>query len=226
MIASGDSDRSENHVAAELDRPNLKKERARQTRDRLYRAADRLFTARGVDGVSIDDVVAEAGVSKGTFYVHFPSKDALVAALVSDRVEAVDAEYHAFLAAWPDDQSSRELILALVDRIFEVVEERIGLARSRVLYRAQLAGGSGTDAVTDHGRQLYRVIGDALERGVSRGEFTTVRPVPELTPHIVLALRGLAIEWCIRSPDHNLRVNARAHLELLLDGLLVSHRRD
>lgn len=213
-------------MQSEPERPNLNKERARQTRNRLYRAADRLFTARGVDEVSIDDVVAEAGVSKGTFYVHFPSKDALVAALVSDRVQAVDSDYQAFLAAWPDDRPSRELILALVDRIFQIVEERIGLARSRVLYRAQLAGNSATDAVTDHGRQLYQVIGDALERGVARGEFATVRPVPELTPHLVLALRGLAIEWCIRSPGHDLRANARAHLELLLDGLLVDVARD
>jgi AcrR family transcriptional regulator len=40
--------------------------------------ARRLFFARGYDRVSIDDVIAEAGLSKGAFYHHFVSKNELL----------------------------------------------------------------------------------------------------------------------------------------------------
>jgi AcrR family transcriptional regulator len=48
-----------------------------QTREALRRAALRLFAAAPVEGVSIDAIVAEAGVAKGSFYNHFADRQAL-----------------------------------------------------------------------------------------------------------------------------------------------------
>ncbi len=45
------------------------------TREHLYAQAMRLFAARDYQAVSIEDIVREAGVARGTFYVHFPRKD-------------------------------------------------------------------------------------------------------------------------------------------------------
>ncbi|HVI32678.1 helix-turn-helix domain-containing protein [Phenylobacterium sp.] len=62
-----------------------------RTRAALLRAGHALFAERSVDGVSIDDIVACADVAKGSFYNHFPDKDALareVAAEVRGAVEA------------------------------------------------------------------------------------------------------------------------------------------
>lgn len=50
-----------------------------QLRDRIGQAALRLFRAHGFDSVSVDQIVAAAGVSKGTFFNFFPTKfDALI----------------------------------------------------------------------------------------------------------------------------------------------------
>jgi AcrR family transcriptional regulator len=53
-----------------------------------------LFLQRGYDNVSLNDVIADAGVSKGAFYHWFPSKDALIAAFAQrsahDGVAAVE----------------------------------------------------------------------------------------------------------------------------------------
>lgn len=51
-----------------------------QARDAVLTAASSLFTSRGIRAVSADRIMAEAGVSKVTFYRHFPSKDDLVVA--------------------------------------------------------------------------------------------------------------------------------------------------
>jgi AcrR family transcriptional regulator len=50
-------------------------------RDELMDAAEGLFVKNGVAATSIDDIVVLADVAKGTFYLHFASKDRLLAAL-------------------------------------------------------------------------------------------------------------------------------------------------
>ncbi len=54
-------------------------DRKRRSRERILAAAHRLFTARGYDAVSIDEVMAEAGLTRGAFYAHFENKAALYA---------------------------------------------------------------------------------------------------------------------------------------------------
>jgi AcrR family transcriptional regulator len=56
---------------------NKNVERGQATRAHLVDVATRLFAERGYDGTSIEAVLAEAGVSRGSLYHHFPGKDAL-----------------------------------------------------------------------------------------------------------------------------------------------------
>lgn len=70
--------------------------RSEATRGALVRAARRLFGERGFGGAPLDEVVREAGVTKGALYHHFPSKEALFLAVFEDveesLVERVKAE--------------------------------------------------------------------------------------------------------------------------------------
>jgi len=50
----------------------------RDTHDRLQREALRLFTERGFDDVTVDEIAAAAGVSHMTFFRHFPTKESVV----------------------------------------------------------------------------------------------------------------------------------------------------
>src|ERR1700722_16606158 len=54
-------------------------ERKAETRQRILDAAGALFRAHGIDGVGVDAVMHEAGLTHGGFYLHFASKEALVA---------------------------------------------------------------------------------------------------------------------------------------------------
>jgi TetR/AcrR family transcriptional repressor of nem operon len=55
------------------------RETAAQRREEVVQAASRLFRERGVQGVSVPDLMGEAGLTHGGFYRHFESKDALEA---------------------------------------------------------------------------------------------------------------------------------------------------
>lgn len=59
------------------------------SRDVLVDAALRCFSAAGVAGTSIDDIVREAGVAKGTFYLYFASRDEIVTAVAERLVDGI-----------------------------------------------------------------------------------------------------------------------------------------
>jgi AcrR family transcriptional regulator len=75
--------------------------------DRILQAADRLFYRKGIRAVGVDAVAAEAGISKRSLYDTFPSKDALVAAYLRQRMLPL-----------PDsDQPPAQQVLALFDQL-------------------------------------------------------------------------------------------------------------
>lgn len=77
-----------------------------RTRAALLRAGQELFALRSVDGVSIDDIVGAADVAKGSFYNHFPDKDALARALADEARRQVE-DLASSLGAGVDDPAER-----------------------------------------------------------------------------------------------------------------------
>lgn len=61
------------------DQPGGRADRRSATHRRIVDAAGQLFRAHGIDGVGVDAVMKEAGLTHGGFYAHFPSKEALAA---------------------------------------------------------------------------------------------------------------------------------------------------
>ena len=58
------------------------------TRAQIIRAAARQFAVNAYSSVSLDDIVAAAGVTKGALYFHFPSKRALAEAIIEERAQS------------------------------------------------------------------------------------------------------------------------------------------
>jgi AcrR family transcriptional regulator len=71
-------------------RAEIGREKRARTRAQLVAAASSLFARRAVESVTVDDVVKEAGVAKGTFYVHFADLQALAVAVAQDLVRSFD----------------------------------------------------------------------------------------------------------------------------------------
>jgi AcrR family transcriptional regulator len=67
-----------------MDRPNKNVARGEATRSQLIAIASRMFADRGYEDTSIEAVLKEAGVSRGSLYHHFASKEALFEAVAKD----------------------------------------------------------------------------------------------------------------------------------------------
>ena len=65
----------------------ISKQQAAQNREAIITAAQKLFREKGVDAVGLNDLMDAAGFTRGGFYNHFKSKDALVAAVIDKAME-------------------------------------------------------------------------------------------------------------------------------------------
>lgn len=88
---------------------------ARRNYERLLAAASALFTERGSDDVSLEEIARAAGVGIGTLYRHFPTRPALLEAVYRDQVEALGVLAGKLLAAESPTAALTDWMRALVD---------------------------------------------------------------------------------------------------------------
>jgi TetR/AcrR family transcriptional repressor of nem operon len=85
--------------------PRVSKAQSEANHHAIEAAASRLFRERGLHGVTVADVMAEAGLTHGGFYAHYPSKDALAATACESAFAAAAAKWQRRIdaAATPSD---------------------------------------------------------------------------------------------------------------------------
>jgi AcrR family transcriptional regulator len=203
----------------DIGKINKKKEMGMETKRKIYEAANYLFSKQGIEKVSVDSIVERAEVAKGSFYVHFKSKDALIASFLSDYVKNMDFNYRAYLDSIPKDRIASEVLLGLVDKIVDIIANQIGYDLMRLLYEVNISKTIDTAALLDYNRDLYKVLSLVIDQGIQQGEFKTNISKETLARHYVMALRGLTYEWCIRYPNFDFRSESRQHFEILIEGL-------
>lgn len=196
-----------------------KTNKGERTQQKLKDIATQLFEEDSFDKVSVDDIVKAAGVSKGTFYIYYDSKDTLIADILVDYVKNIDTDYKNHLDKIPPDTPADEMILSLVANISEVLVEKIGHSNMSSIYRLQLDKRIDTDSVKGYNRSLYQMFRDIIALGLNQGIFQTKIPLQNITHHFVMAIRGISYEWCIRYPDFDLKEQALTHFQMLLRGL-------
>lgn len=199
---------------------NKRKIQAAETKKRLYDNAKRLFLEYGVDNVSVDSIAKAAGVAKGSFYVHFESKDTLASILLTDYVNDVDSEYKIFLDSKFNKETASNLLILMAEKIAEVIEDKIGYEKMRILYKSHISNTNYTGYSMSYNRKLYKMFSYILEKGIDQEEFRTDISVDTLANHLILAMRGITFEWSIRYPDFNLKEQYLTHYKILLNGII------
>jgi AcrR family transcriptional regulator len=84
-------------------KPLYRKRKADAIRQRIVDAARAHFFSHGFRSVTMDDLAAEMGTSKKTLYAHFPSKIALLEAVLADKFAGVEAKLTEISSAYPHD---------------------------------------------------------------------------------------------------------------------------
>jgi AcrR family transcriptional regulator len=200
--------------------PKLKPETRIERRHDLLDAAWRCAARSGFRDMSVDEVCAEAGVSKGAFYGYFQHKGELLIALLDDDAEALDEKLEQ--ASDPDGGVTERL------RRFTQLALEHGSDPGRVQVRADLwtelltvpAVRERVAAVTDRRRALVR---GWIEDGVAAGELTEI-PANALASILLALADGLVLHRALDPQGFRWNNIARA-VEVLLAGLRDPHIR-
>lgn len=200
-------------------RPDMSEERRAQ----IIQAALACFTRKGYNKTTMDDIVAESGLSKGTLYWYFKSKDDLLeSAILSSFESSFGQEAIAALEQCP---TAAAKLRALAQAMVGLGEWAKGLFNLFLEFwasspRREEAARLWTDLLI----QYKDIIVGVIEEGVSNGEF---RPVDAegLVWAVMAAYDGLAA-YLMLMPDLDLERASQAFVETLLSGLLVEEREE
>jgi AcrR family transcriptional regulator len=201
--------------------PSLRWRRRKTARPaEILAAALASFAERGFAATRLEDVAARAGVTKGTLYLYFDSKEELFKAVV--RQELVPSLEQAEAMVAGSAAPSLDLLEQLVRNFARMIDSPLGAIPKLVLTEAgnfpDLAR-FYRDAVVERGKALWRQV---IERGVAAGE---IRPVDiENAVTCVVAPLLLAALWRHSFERHSgrdldLDALCRAELDLLRRGL-------
>ncbi|MFN3415994.1 MAG: TetR/AcrR family transcriptional regulator [Caldimonas sp.] len=189
----------------------------------LLDAALEVFVERGFAASKMEDVASRAGVSKGTVYLYFPSKEELLKAVIRHNLSLTIAQGGDLAAQFPGptDELLRVLAMSWWERVGETQASGIfKLIITEVRNFPEFAQFYAAEVI-EPGRQLLKAL---LQRGIDRGEF---RPVPLedtayalIFPMLMLCLHKHSVGACsgdIATQDP--RAFILNHIDLMLHGL-------
>lgn len=199
----------------------IRKRRKEARPTELMAAALGLFVDKGYAATRLEDVAIRAGVSKGTLYLYFDSKEALFKAVIQEGIVPVLLENEAIAARHTG--SSFELLEKLLDHWWE----KIGRTAFAGIPKLMVAEARNFPEIAQfyyenvirRGRAL---VGTALERGMASGEFrrldveTTIDVI--IAPILMLLIWRFSLAGCESveaDPAHYLAV----HMDLVRQGL-------
>ena len=189
--------------------PGRRERKKAETRAKIFRTALRLVRKRGFDAVTVDEICAAADVAKRTFFLHFPTKDALIREY-GRQVRALVLET---LAGKTGSAESR---LRLAVRVMAArAKENAEIVRLAV--GETFGGGDAAGQVLDEGRTLALELAEIVRDGQKSGELRAAIDARIVSGAIVSTYLSLVAEWA-RFGEPELEPAIEQMLALVLDG--------
>ena len=172
-------------------------QRGEETRTRILDVAETCFAQQGYDATGVAEICRRAEVSKGAFYHHFSTKQALFLELLNHWLDYLDAQFQNVLAI---SGSVPEALLSMTEMVRPIFQERSSQLHIIFEFWMQAGHDPAVWKATIAPYQRYRAyFAQMIEEGIAEGTF---RPVDaDLAAQMLVSLAiGLLLQGLL-DPD-------------------------
>ncbi len=191
--------------------------RSEETRARIRNAALELFSQSGYEATGVAEICQAANVSKGAFYHHFPSKQAIFLDLLHQWLTALDAQLEAAQSQMPYVPQALMHMASLMQVIFEQARGHLPMflefwtqaIRDQTIWQTLIAPY----------RRYQAFFAQMIQLGIDQGSIAPISP--ELAAHLIVSTAvGLLLQSVIEPSDKDWGLIAEQSFEILLKGMV------
>ena len=198
-----------NQVTQELSKQQLK---SKETKAKIFRAAKHILQKQGYEQLSIKNICEEAGVSNGSFYHHFKTKDDLLSYYIEEQ-PSINPD----LLDMP--QNAAEAKAAIIQVYLNYVHycQELGVEFMSNYYTPK--NQSLNPLIRTERPYPIVTVHNYLQKAIYADIIKPDLDLEDITTDIRMIVIGNVFEWCLKSGEADFEGNMRRTLRIYLDGL-------
>ena len=187
--------------------------KSKETKERIFQAAKRILQRDGYEQLSIKNICDEAGVSNGSFYHHFKTKDDLLSYYIEDQ-PSIDPS-HLDLPKNAED-AKRAIVYVYLNYVKYCRELGVEFLAGYYTPKNQALN------PVSRTERPYPIltVQSYFERAVDAGVITLTHSLEEITTDIRMIVIGNVFEWSMRDGKVDFEGNMSRSLSIYLDGII------
>jgi AcrR family transcriptional regulator len=191
-------------------------QRSEETRARILQVARQAFASQGYDATGVAEICRSAGVSKGAFYHHFPSKQAVFLALLDEWLAALDAQMSVLFQGSANVAQGLVGAAGLTGMVFQSASGQLPMFLE--FWREASHDPLVWKATMGPFRRYQELFAGIVKQGVAEGSLRPVDPLTTARLIVALAL-GLILQGVIDPQGAAWDEVTRASFQILMKGL-------
>lgn len=182
-----------------------------ETRAKIFRAAKHILQKKGYDQLSIKNICEEAGVSNGSFYHHFKTKDDLLSYYIEEQ-PSINPDY----LDLPHDEADAKKTIIYVYLNYVRYCKELGVEFMSNYYTPKNQSLNPLSRT----ERPYPIItvSNYLQKCADAGIVKITHSLDEITTDIRMIVIGNVFEWCLKEGNADFEGNMKRSLETYLDG--------
>lgn len=181
----------------------LRKEKAVFTKNKVFETASELIKEKGYDNVTVSQICNKAGVAKGTFYVHYKSKEDIIKeSYYSDMSQFVLKQYQNLISKYENMSTKDKIEKFLISEL--MFTNHAGYEMTCRAYVTNLTECISQDSKHFERRGFTKELKMLILEGIDQKVFQTEQTGEEIFLYLESFVRGLMASWCFSNAEFDI----------------------